>query len=90
MTERAQHQIETAHVRRSPRYAIFFVLGLLQWIWYRSDKRREQFVKLCRDPDVQKLTWESYMNKQLVRGRFMSHIRVFFTDLGHLLGLARS
>ena len=27
MTERAQHQIETAHVRRSPRDAIFFVLG---------------------------------------------------------------
>ena len=29
MTERAQHQIETAHVRRSPRYAIFFVLGAI-------------------------------------------------------------
>lgn len=68
---------------------VFWVLGLLQWIWYRNDRRREQFVKLCRDPDVQKLTWESYMNKQLVRGRFMSHIRVFFNDLGHLLGLAR-
>jgi geranylgeranyl reductase len=68
---------------------VFWVLGLLQWIWYRSDKRREQFVKLCRDPDVQKLTWESYMNKELVRGRFMSHVRVFFNDLGHLLGVAR-
>ncbi len=68
---------------------VFWVLGLLQWIWYRSDKRREQFVKLCRDPDVQKLTWESYMNKELVRGKFMSHVRVFFNDLGHLLGVAR-
>ncbi len=69
---------------------VFFALGLLQWIWYRSDKRREQFVKLCRDPDIQKLTWDSYMNKQLVRGRFMSHMRVFINDIGHLLGFARS
>lgn len=68
---------------------VFWILGLLQWIWYRSDKRREQFVKLCRDPDVQKLTWDSYMNKQLVRGKFMSHVRVFFNDIGHLLGVAR-
>lgn len=68
---------------------VFWILGLLQWIWYRNDRRREQFVKLCRNPDVQKLTWDSYMNKQLVRGKFMAHVRVFFNDLGHLLGMAR-
>ncbi len=68
---------------------VFWILGLLQWIWYRNDKRREQFVKLCRNPDVQKLTWDSYMNKELVRGKFMAHVRVFFNDLGHLLGMAR-
>lgn len=68
---------------------VFWILGLLQWVWYRSDKRREQFVKICRDPDVQKLTWDSYMNKELVRGKFMAHVRVFFNDLGHLLGVAR-
>lgn len=27
MTESAEHRIETAHVRRSPRYAIFFAVG---------------------------------------------------------------
>jgi geranylgeranyl diphosphate/geranylgeranyl-bacteriochlorophyllide a reductase len=69
---------------------IFWVLGLLQYFWYRNDKRREQFVKICRNPDVQKLTWESYMNKELVRGKTMAHVRVFFNDLGHLLGLART
>lgn len=68
---------------------VFWILGLLQWIWYRNDKRREQFVKLCRNPDVQKLTWDSYMNKELVRGKFMAHVRVFFNDLSHLLGMAR-
>lgn len=69
---------------------VFWVLGLLQWIWYRNDKRREQFVAICKDPDVQKLTWDSYMNKALVRGKFMAHVRVFFNDLGHLLGVART
>ena len=31
---------------------VFFVLGLLQRFWYGNDKRREQFVKICRDRDV--------------------------------------
>ena len=69
---------------------VFFVLGLLQWVWYRNDKRREQFVGICKDPDVQKLTWESYMNKELVRGRAMAHVRVFVNDVRHLLGVARA
>lgn len=69
---------------------VFWVLGLLQYFWYRNDKRREQFVKICRDPDVQKLTWESYMNKALVRGRMMTHLRIFMNDVRHLLGFARA
>jgi geranylgeranyl diphosphate/geranylgeranyl-bacteriochlorophyllide a reductase len=69
---------------------IFWVLGLLQYFWYRNDKRREQFVKICRDPDVQKLTWESYMNKALVRGRMMTHLRIFMNDVRHLMGFAKA
>ena len=69
---------------------VFTVLGLMQWFWYANDKRRELFVKLCRDPDVQRLTWESYMNKVLVRRRPMAHARVFFKDMAHLLGMARA
>ena len=46
------------------------------------------FVKMCLDPDVQRLTWESYMHKKLVRRSPMAHIRVFFKDVAHLLGLA--
>lgn len=67
---------------------VFWVLGLLQRFWYTSDQRRERFVKMCRDPDVQRLTWESYMHKKLVRRSPMAHVRVFFKDLAHLLGLA--
>ncbi len=66
---------------------VFRVLGVLQWFWYSSDKRRERFVTLCRDPDVQRLTWQSYMYKRLVRKNPMAHVRVFLKDLSHLLGL---
>ncbi|MGB0515012.1 MAG: geranylgeranyl diphosphate reductase, partial [Wenzhouxiangellaceae bacterium] len=59
-----------------------------QRFWYSSDKRRERFVSICRDPDVQHLTWEAYMHKRLVRAKPMAHVRIFFKDMAHLLGIA--
>jgi len=67
---------------------VFMVLGIMQHFWYRSDKRRERFVSMCADPDVQALTWQAYMNKELVRARPGAHARIFFKDLGHLFGLS--
>lgn len=67
---------------------VFFILGLLQYFWYSTDMLRERFVKICEDPDVQKLTWEAYMNKKLVRKKPMAHVRIFFKDIAHLVGLA--
>ena len=67
---------------------VFFILGVMQRFWYTTDKRRERFVSICRDPDVQRLTWEAYMNKKLVRAKPMAHVRIFFKDLAHLIGLA--
>jgi geranylgeranyl reductase len=67
---------------------VFWILGIMQYFWYSSDKRREAFVKICRDPDVQRLTWEAYMNKELVRAHPMAHVRIFFKDLAHLFRLA--
>jgi hypothetical protein len=46
---------------------VFWVLGIMQRFWYSSDKRRERFVSICRDRDVQQLTFDAYMNKRLVR-----------------------
>jgi len=66
---------------------VFWVLGLLQKFWYSSDKRRERFVSMCKDPDVQRLTWEAYMNKELVRRDPLAHVKVFFKDVAHLMGL---
>ncbi|WP_439548817.1 geranylgeranyl diphosphate reductase [Falsiroseomonas sp.] len=69
---------------------VFWILGIMQYFWYSSDKRREKFVKICQDKDVQRLTWESYMNKELVRRDPMAHVRIFFKDLAHLFGFARA
>lgn len=69
---------------------VFWVLGLMQYFWYSSDKRRERFVAMCRDPDVQRLTWQAYMHKRLVRADPMAHLRIFIKDTAHLLGLART
>jgi geranylgeranyl diphosphate/geranylgeranyl-bacteriochlorophyllide a reductase len=69
---------------------VFWVLGIMQWFWYSSDKRREHFVEICKDADVQKLTFDSYMNKKLVRKKPLAHVRIFFKDLAHLLGFARA
>jgi geranylgeranyl diphosphate/geranylgeranyl-bacteriochlorophyllide a reductase len=68
---------------------VFWVLAMMQKFWYSSDKRRERFVSICRDKDVQELTWQAYMHKKLVRAKPMAHIRIFFKDLAHLTGLAR-
>ncbi len=69
---------------------VFLVLGIMQTFWYRSDWTREHFVKMCMDKDVQRLTWEGYMNKTLVKRDPLAHVKIFFKDMAHLLGLARA
>jgi geranylgeranyl reductase len=67
---------------------VFFVLDVMQRFWYRDDGRRERFVAICEDRDVQRLTFDGYMRKQLVRAHPMSHVRIFFKNIAHLSGLA--
>lgn len=67
---------------------VFRVLGMMQHFWYSSDSRRERFVHICRDSDVQQLTWDAYMNKELVRARPMAHARILFKNIAHLTGIA--
>ena len=66
---------------------VFWILGMMQYFWYSSDKRRERFVTICDDADVQRLTWQAYMNKELVRADPIAHARIFLKDLGHLFGI---
>lgn len=66
----------------------FWILGMMQYFWYRNDKRRERFVSMCRDPDVQRLTWDAYMHKRLTRRKPAAHAKIFIKDLAHLLRLS--
>ena len=68
---------------------VFWILGIMQWFWYKSDRLRERFVDICRDKDVQEITFESYMNKELVKKKKKAHVKIFFKDLAHLLGIAK-
>jgi geranylgeranyl reductase len=68
--------------------SVFWVLGMMQRFWYSDDARRERFVAICRDRDVQELTFEGYMRKQLVRAKPLAHARIFWKNVGHLTGLA--
>ncbi|MDG1117878.1 MAG: geranylgeranyl diphosphate reductase [Flavimaricola sp.] len=66
---------------------VFRVLGAMQDAYYKSDERRERFVSLCHDVDVQKLTFEAYMNKKLVKARPLAHLKIGVKNLAHLSGL---
>jgi geranylgeranyl reductase len=66
---------------------VFRVLGAMQNAYYRSDARRERFVSLCHDVDVQRLTFEAYMNKKLVKARPMAHLKIGIKNLAHLAGI---
>lgn len=68
---------------------VFRVLRSMQDAYYKSDERRERFVSLCHDIDVQRLTFEAYMNKKLVRARPMAHLKIGIKNLAHLTGLVR-
>ena len=85
---RALTQARRAFMRAHGR--VFWILGLMQRFWYSSDKRRERFVSICDDRDVQTLTWQAYMHKKLVRRQPMAHVRIFFKDLAHLFGLVKA
>ena len=78
----ARKRFKKAHGR------VFMVLGMMQYFWYSSDKRREKFVSLCKDADIQRLTWEGYLQKKLVRRDPLAHLRIAIKDLGQLIGLA--
>ena len=66
---------------------VFRMLGAMQDAYYRSDERRERFVSLCGDVDVQRLTFEAYMNKRLVRKRPLAHLKIMAKNIAHLTGI---
>jgi geranylgeranyl diphosphate/geranylgeranyl-bacteriochlorophyllide a reductase len=69
---------------------VFRILGIMQRFWYSSDARRERFVAICRDHDVQRLTFDAYMRKRLIKARPFAHLRIFCKNIAHLTGLVRA
>ena len=69
---------------------VFKVLEAMQNAYYKSDERRERFVSLCHDVDVQKLTFESYMYKKLVKNRPLAHLKIMLKNIAHLTGLVKA
>lgn len=67
--------------------SVFKVLGAMQNAYYRNDDRRERFVSLCHDVDVQKLTFEAYMHKKLIKARPLAHLKIGLKNLAHLTRL---
>jgi geranylgeranyl reductase len=66
---------------------VFWVLGMMQGFWYANDWRRERFVAICRDKDVQELTWDGYMNKELVKAKPLAHAKIFWMNVARMTGL---
>ena len=69
---------------------VFRVLEAMQNAYYKSDNRRERFVSLCKDQDVQRLTFEAYMNKKLVTRKPLAHLKIMAKNLLHLSGIIRA
>ena len=67
---------------------VFWILGVMQHFWYKSDRRRERFVAMCRDRDVQALIWPAYLHKRLIYARPLAYLRIFVKDLRRLLQTA--
>lgn len=88
-TRDAKHLASARRCFMTEHGRVFWILGIMQRFWYRDDRRRERFVAICRDRDVQQLTFDAYMHKRLVRARPLAHLRIFLKDMAHLLGLAR-
>lgn len=61
------------------------VLDLLQSVFYRSDATREAFVEMCADPDVQRLTFDSYLYKTVVPANPLVQLKITAKTIGSLL-----
>ncbi|MDT9546588.1 MAG: geranylgeranyl diphosphate reductase [Chlorobium sp.] len=64
---------------------IFFGLEVLQSVYYKTDRLRESFVAICADPDVQNITFDSYLYKKMVPAKWSVQMKIFSKNIYHLL-----
>lgn len=63
----------------------YFVLEILQRVFYRSDASREAFVEMCGDKDVQRITFDSYLHKTVVPANPVVQMKIAAKTIGSLL-----
>jgi geranylgeranyl reductase len=68
---------------------VIWILEIMQRFWYHNDRRRERFVVMCQDRDLQKLLWPAFINRRLIYAAPMAYLRMFFKDMRHLPQTAR-
>ena len=64
---------------------IFLGLEVLQSVYYRNDRLRESFVAICADDDVQRITFDSYLYKNMVPAPFSTQMKIFSKNIYHLI-----
>ncbi|ARM30039.1 geranylgeranyl diphosphate reductase [Prosthecochloris sp. HL-130-GSB] len=63
---------------------IFFGLQVLQSVYYKNDRLRESFVAICKDSDVQRITFDSYLYKKMVPAPWSVQMKIFMKNIYHL------
>jgi geranylgeranyl reductase len=51
-------------------------LRFLQWWGYGNERQMEVFTEMCRNKDVQRLTFDSYMHKQMAPAPWLVQMRM--------------
>ncbi|KAK1295368.1 hypothetical protein QJS10_CPA16g01289 [Acorus calamus] len=64
---------------------MFRFMDGLQRVFYGSDWGREALVEMCGDEYVQRMTFESYLYKKMVRGSGWEDLRMGWNTLGSLV-----
>mgnify|MGYP006079620387 CR=1 FL=1 len=62
----------------------YFVLDLLQKVFYTSNAAREAFVEMCDSDYVQRVTFNSYLYKKVQGNNPISDIKLLFGTIGSL------
>ncbi|NTW52006.1 MAG: geranylgeranyl diphosphate reductase [Chlorobiaceae bacterium] len=88
MIEQIRHKTPLAEYEKTFRklYApIFFGLQVLQSVYYRNDRLRESFVAICRDQDVQEITFDSYLYKKMIPAPWSVQMKIMAKNVYHLV-----
>ncbi len=65
------------------RYSTMYgFLRFLQWWGYGNERQMEVFTEMCRNPDVQRLTFDSYMHKQMAPAPWLAQLRMTADIIG--------